>query len=256
MHKSLLVVDWDYFFPNPIEGARLKKDHSYGMYDWGHYESTLMIEHIWYSRAFPFIQRDLDLPGVNTRWKKFAERFNLSEDASVLVADSNAHSGDLLDIDGDPFSDVWLFDNHHDSGYKQKTWAEWLAKARTEEGGFQYSCEDWMLIHYMQGAQLHWRWPTWNRSSHRSNWPKGVEVDAKVDDLKPMDEEFDTLFICRSGAWVPPWEDDKFIDFVGTWDRDTEQVDEVKLNRHFDLALATLQGEMIKRQISEMQTIQ
>lgn len=36
----------------------------------------------------------------------------------------------------------------------------------------------------------------------------------RVDDGDPIAEEFDTVFVCRSGAWVPPWCDGQFEEFL------------------------------------------
>jgi hypothetical protein len=151
MHKSLLVVDWDYFFPNPMEGGY--KDDNMWLYDWSHNESPLYIHALWPSRAAGFFANGARLPEVEPSWKTFPSRFNLSDDAVVYFGDSNGHAGNLSDSEGDPFSDVWLYDAHHDSGYGVKSQAEWLAKHSVEGGGMQFSCEDWMLIHQMQGAQ-------------------------------------------------------------------------------------------------------
>jgi len=223
------------------------------LFDWGHAESEFFIDMAWHGRAAAFGYASFPLPEVEPSWKTFPERFKVAHDATVYIGDSNLWSGNLSDSEGDPFSDVWLFDAHHDSGYGVSSFAKWLKKHARQGGAVSFSCEDWMLIHHMQGAALHWRFPTWHESfkkrlhegkcipactdeglSHGPFWPVDVPLDARVDDLLPVDEEFDTIYICRSGAWVPPWEDHKFQRFYESWDRDIEQLDNVNLVRDFD----------------------
>jgi hypothetical protein len=268
MHKSLLVIDWDYFFPNALEGGFNHFDPY--LFDWGHAESRFCIDMVWSSRAAMFGLANLPLPEVEPSWKTFPERFNLSEDAVVYIGDSNVWSGNLSDSEGDPFADVWLYDAHHDSGYGVESFGAWLTKHSNEQGGISFSCEDWMLVHHMQGAALHWRFPTWHESfkgrlhndkctpecdregvAHGPFWPEGVDLDARVDDLEPVEEEFDTVYICRSGAWVPPWEDHKFERFYTSWDRDIEQLDNESLIRNFDTEQVIKEVQAL-RQATEM----
>lgn len=257
MSGNLLVVDWDYFFPNPLEGGfrdkskDIQKDSTM-LYDWGHRESEFFINALWGHRASSFLMNNLPLPTVEPSWKSFPERFTLSEDAVIYIHDSNMHSGLIDSPDGGPFEDVWLYDAHHDSGYGVKSFAEWMSKHVSKDGA-EFSCEDWMLIHYMQGTYLHWRWPTWHQHftemgpvAIHSTWPEGVAMDAKRDDLKPVDVVFDAVSICRSGAWVPPWEDRKFLEFTELWDRDIEQLDTDDLDRGFDIEAAKREAELLR----------
>lgn len=268
-HKSLLVIDWDYFFPTPWEGGFESKEIR--LYDWSHAESNLYIDMMWPIRAATFFSNNLPLPPVESSWKTFPERFHLDDDAVVYVADSNAHAGLLEDSDGDPFSDLWLYDAHHDAGYGVKSYAEWMARHVTRQGT-NFSCEDWMLVHYMQGTQLHWRIPTWHENfkrrlengscdeecdhpgvAHGAFWPEGIEIDAKIDDLQPVQEEFDAVMICRSGAWVPAWEDYKFERFIESWDRDVMQLDNYPLIRDFDAHQAEVEAKQLKDMMKEFQ---
>jgi hypothetical protein len=252
--SNLLVVDWDYFFPNPMEGGFNLTGNDLYLYDWGHREATFYIDMVWGSRATGFLMHDLPLPEVTEDWKAFPDRFNLTDDATVFYADSNVHSGLIESVDGEPFEEVLLYDAHHDSGYSVATFNDWMKK-HVRKDKIEFSCEDWMLVHYMAGSDLTWRFPNWHESfkerlaagpcqagdcdlghvAHGPFWPEGVNLDAAVDDGKPVDTEFDTVFICRSGAWVPPWEDGKFMQFVESWNCSTEQLDGGDLIREFDL---------------------
>lgn len=231
--SNLLAIDWDFFFPNPLEGG-FESDGTL-LYDWGHRETVFFIEHIWPTRAMGFVGNNRPLPVMDDRWRKFLDRFQFTDDVRAYVSESNMLAGSLSAPDGDPFESVWLFDAHHDSGYTHST----LRKFRDAE---TYSCEDWMLQHYMMGSDLHVRFPRWKENWHRER-PSAKEV---VVDMKQDDDErltglvFDTVHLCRSGAWVPPWEDAKFFQFMETLPGDVEELGGYDLKpRRFDMSDVT-----------------
>lgn len=264
--SNLLAIDWDYFFPNPMEGHFNPGDGSLGLYDWSHREAPFFIDMVWSTRASGFLAADLPLPKVTSEWRTFAQRFNLTDDAVVYISDSNTHAGMIEGPDGFGFDNVWLYDAHHDAGYGVASYSDWLDQHSTPKG-LRFSCEDWMLVHLAQGADLHWRFPTWHENfkkriaerectasecehghvAHGAFWPDGVDLDAAVDDMLPLDVEFDTVHVCRSGAWVPPWEDKKFLEFVHTFNRDVEQVDDSELDRRFDVVRARVDADALRR---------
>jgi hypothetical protein len=206
--RNLLVVDFDYFFVNPLEGG-IFGDDTFWLYDWGHRESELYRTIIWPSRAAAFWANDRQLPGVvipDNWWG----RFNISPDATCTVSDSNMYSGVMEP--GDSYDHVWLFDAHHDL-YRIETQEEadkWAA------AGGPISCEDWMFAHHQRGSKLHWRWPQWHKAAKgmRDSIPKFVNCDARKDDMGKLDMKFDAVSVCRSGCWVPPWCDEDFKHFV------------------------------------------
>ena len=241
--SNLLVIDWDYFFPNPMDGGEYKTEVVDGkgregnptlLYDWGHHESPLMIEHIWPTRAQGFLMNNLPLPEVNDEWKTFAQRFqfDLDEDTYTYFAESNMEAGNLSSPYGESFEHIYLYDAHHDSGYKYKTMAEFRAAQR-------FSCEDWMLMHADRGSELHVRYPTWKTYWKTAETPPPVDlvIDRAMDDGLDPGVVFDSVFLCRSGAWVPSWEDAKFFQFLDTLPGD--EVEELGqypvLPRKFDL---------------------
>jgi hypothetical protein len=160
-------------------------------------------------RGARFEMNGFDLPQVEvpTNWW---DRFNIAPDARCEVSDSNMYSG--LVEDGREFDHVWLFDAHHDL-FRIKD-ADQLVEF-LKEG--RVSCEDWMFIHYANGAKLHWRYPRWFTygKQMRHEVPKFVGCDSRKDDMGKLDPNmrFDAVSICRSGAWVPPWCDPAFEQF-------------------------------------------
>lgn len=207
MSSNLLVVDFDYFFVNKLEGGHLN-DEAFMFYDWGHLENEMFRTHIWPSRAAGFIRSGLELPGVEIPTDWWA-RFDIDPDATCSVSDSNAYSGAMEAEDS--YDHVWLFDAHHDL-YRIKTLRqvdEWASQNRL-------SCEDWMFAHYLRGSALHWRWPQWHRlaAAMAEEIPDWVNCDARADDMAPVNVRFDAVSICRSGCWVPPWCDSDFYQLV------------------------------------------
>jgi len=199
----LLVVDWDYFYPVPPSCTP-----AFGWFDWAHAESPLFIQPtLWYGRAADFVARGLPLPSVNLDWEEWWCRFDIAPDAPLFVAESNCAA--VSDEIG-PVSEVWLFDAHHDCGYNK-------AKATKAVTTGTYSCEDWMLYYgYQLGPRaLHVRYPLHRPNAFKEE-PKPAlpGVDRRFYDEREPTPRFDRMFICHSGAWVPPWCDQQFDQFV------------------------------------------
>ncbi|GAA2116640.1 hypothetical protein [Streptomyces synnematoformans] len=207
---DLLVVDWDYFFPTPTAGAPLGSHDE--LFAWPAAEDPMFVEAIWLNRVRPFIERGLPLPGCEG-WKGFWDRFSFSPHAWLLYADSNAWAGQLFpsDVGGEgPWDSVHLYDAHHDCGYKPNntTFDEWKTKGAI-------TAENWMLAHYWAGSKLFVHLPPWRESMSRPAEAPLIPVRMEIDDgfQKPA-LTYSMVFVCRSGAWVPPWNDDQFDAFI------------------------------------------
>ena len=103
--RRLLVVDFDFFFPNPLD-AGATDTPSLRLYDWGHAETVIHREVIWPLRAAAFTAEALPLPRCEPT-TGFWDRFTLATDV-LLVADSNAYAGPLAWEDG--FDEIVVFD--------------------------------------------------------------------------------------------------------------------------------------------------
>lgn len=198
----LLVVDFDFFVPIPEQGPRA------ALFDWGHLEAEFFIHDVWPARAAHLQMAGADLPqaeGHTTFWS----RFTFADQVRLLVAESNAAvvGSDAIPRFGEA-DEVWLFDAHHDAGYGN---TDPLEVAR----GGRLTCEDWMVLPALCGATLHVRYPQWRTVAMREPEPT-VAVDRQFDDGQPDQEPFDVVFVCRSGAWVPPWCDPAFFEFINS----------------------------------------
>lgn len=207
----LLVVDWDFFFPTPASGGpRGPHDE---LYAWHVTEDEFHTETVWEARLRDFRAAGVELPQVEG-WEDFWDRFTLTEKAMVVYADSNAWAAHLWPSNlGSPdtsWESVHLYDAHHDAGYKtnHESFEVWRAS------GDGISCENWMLAHSWAGADLHVHFPPWRESLDRPTENPLVPVTMTIDDGTPPAVEFDLVFVCRSGAWVPPWADESFTKFL------------------------------------------
>jgi hypothetical protein len=182
---KILSIDWDFFFPDSTP------------YDWGHRESPLFIDMLWPTRVTnhnlltkkPVIEEYQ--PEVPTDFWRIVT----NHPSRVLIAESHCRMFDLL-IFPEP-AEVVNLDAHHDLGYAPGdknlnlihagNWA-WAAR--------KLKCMSDYTLHY----------PEWRRGHEE---PRRKDKTKVVYGL-PEPAEYDLVFICRSGAWTPPWYDDQF----------------------------------------------
>lgn len=202
-HKPMnaLVVDWDFFF------------HIDPDWNWGCHEDLdpLIQQALWRERYESFEGEVPEAEGYDDFWQRF--RFLLG--APMYLAESNKYAAIALSMHFKlNIKDVgiWLFDQHHDCGYDG---ANSIVKA-TEK----LSCEDWLIpICFQQGGNknnVHVVYPDHREDAFEVEPEPYFKLDRKFlgsisqVDLPPY---FDMVFVCRSGAWVPPWCDAQFKKF-------------------------------------------
>lgn len=213
--RRLLVVDFDYFFPNPLENGIATSD-DWMLYDWGHNEDhpVEMMDFLWKQRASAFFAAGRDLPRCEG-WENFWDRFTARPEAPLFVSDSNADTGGFLPPTGhgeatSAWAEIHLYDAHHDAGY-QHTYTEYLTSGT-------YNCEDWTYPHYQRGTKIHMRYPQWRSNFDALEPQPSIKLASRrLDDGRQVDKQFDAVFLCRSGHWVPPWCDDQFFAFSGLY---------------------------------------
>lgn len=207
MKQNLLVCDWDFFFQEKSQDPK-----QWMLYDWGHNENnSLFMEALWVIRAADFDYNNIPRPRMSNEWTDFWERFDIDDDAVLYYGDSNrlALRPEVRESAGILTDQVWLYDAHHDSGYKGT-----IEDLTDEEGNSHFTCENWMVGYQMLGAELHVRYPNWKTWAFEDEPDTLVPVDRCFDNELPNDVHFDTIFVCRSGAWTPPWCDHDFEDFI------------------------------------------
>jgi len=241
--SNLLVVDWDYFFPNPWGGPS-RPDIL--MYDWGHRESPFFINVAWHGRAEAFVINDLPLPALSGAEDRFWDRgFQFAKRTRFFYGESNsgvASNG----ITGKQrrWDHVFLYDAHHDSGYS----SDGMAGAVKLLDQSVWSCENWMVLYHFMGAELHVRYPGWKTWALDAEPEPLIPVERQIDKGKVPDVVFDTVFVCKSGAWVPSWHDNAYDRFI---DRAPFKVKRDLTpdwgNRNFDLEEVRESAERIKQ---------
>jgi hypothetical protein len=130
------------------------------------------------------------------------------------------------------------FDAHHDLGY-----CEWARLHELIEEG-TCTCDMWLcaLMEWLPEVEARIVYPNWLReeSSLERQWNSledkfpgqmlsRVEMgffedeDGSIGEVVVPGEDIEvlSLFICRSGAWTPPWLDEQFVEFVNEAARET-----------------------------------
>ena len=193
--KRILSIDWDYFFPDSMP------------YDMGHSEShsPMLQEILWSIRAsshHPITGQSLFdnyVPTIPAGFWSIVTGF-----PQVVVADSHLKIWDVLQ----PlmFAQVTSLDAHHDCAYGKQT------KAVVDCGSWGYWSRKCALVGRMDLWYPEWRKDNAEGYHGRARMYKPTSVNYGL----PAPASYDTVFICRSGAWTPPWFDDEFLKFAGS----------------------------------------
>jgi hypothetical protein len=126
----------------------------------------------------------------------------------LFIADS--HTEILLPSIQQGITEVVSFDAHHDAGYHSRSLAD------AHKG--IVDCGNWILHCRMAGVSASVWYPPWKKWAIEE--PPEIALSRGVDDGRSWaDVPFDRVFLCRSGAWTPPWLDDKFVTLISTFPR-------------------------------------
>lgn len=214
--KRILSVDWDFFFPVPNADPEV-----WQMYDWGHREgSDFFLNTMWYLRASAFKRAGMELPGLSGEQEHFWERFNLDNAPPLYYADSHKHIAELFF----PECEIVNYDAHHDAGYGRPL------------AGDSVQCDDW--AHYAVenlSCKVKTVYPSWKKTVKclQEASPDCKQVKRAIDKGKKDPKQFDAVFVCRSGSWVPNWLDNDFEKFLEKAGLEAEELQSCK-NRKFD----------------------
>lgn len=201
MGKCLLSIDWDYFIYTQKQ-------------NWGSYmENNKNLINLWYKRYIQSKARGKDIRKsfqlssglVDTFKKKIKEHFKFMKGIKAYVSDSHALSYDIAKDQG--CNEVYLFDAHADLGY----------------GGlpsldFEVNCANWLgkLLKDRRVEVAHIIYSPF--TTEKPEYFKQINDNFNVQyvGLSDLDTgiEVSAAHICRSGAWTPPWLDERFTQFV------------------------------------------
>lgn len=201
MGKSLLSIDWDYFIC-------IKNKHYFGSY----IENKRTIVDLWYKRYIQEKEQGKDIqdyfylfPEVECFWSKMKKIFQFDKNIKVYVSDSHAFSYKIAKENH--CNKVYLFDAHADLGY-----------GGISSLDFEVNCANWL------GKLLK------DKIIKEANIIYSPFTKEKISDFDAMNQKFPInyftiedmdqkiplsfIHICRSGAWTPPWLDNKFRKFI------------------------------------------
>ncbi|HHV96296.1 MAG TPA: arginase [Clostridiaceae bacterium] len=203
MKKCLLSIDWDYFI--------YTQKNNWGLYS----ENKRSLIDLWYKRYIQAkahgedIQNEFNVSSeLDIFWNKIKRYFKFEKNMKVYVSDSHALS--YIIAKENDCQIVYLFDSHSDLGYGG------LASLN-----YEVNCSNWLgkLLKdkYIKEAYIFY-------SPHTAEKPEYFKHINRIYNVKYCDfsdlSNLDALIIvsavhiCRSGAWTPPWLDDKFIQFI------------------------------------------
>jgi hypothetical protein len=215
MTTNVLSIDYD-FWAHPKQFT-----------DWGTHETMLFINHIWPMRAASIQARGqtltdvVDFPTDEPQPSElpFWLRDRNCSIRSLTLAESHQHAPEAFDkVPGK--LNVFHIDAHHDFGYSDN---ETYPDEPTH-----LECGNW-LLHLLFKERLNsvtMVFPKWRK--HDSHKAEVRSAERRAAAFKAMGVKvrfcfglhslwvqrrtvFAKAFICRSGAWVPPWLDSGFL---------------------------------------------
>jgi len=199
LERCLLSVDWDYFIDTDKE-------------NWGSYlESGRSLLDLWYKRYLEAQAAGRDLtesfrlsPGWNVFWRKIRRQFSFARGVRAYVTDSHALSYDIARKHR--WGVVCLFDAHADLGYGPGAL------------DFEVNCSNWLGRLLKDGLiqRAHIFYSPYTREKPEHFRSVTGRYNVRFEDFSSQSRTFTVaaVHICRSGAWTPPWLDEKFFRFV------------------------------------------
>lgn len=194
----MLSIDWDFFVPEKLE------------WDFGHIENNFFLEIVWLYRVKQFEAMGLNyLEEIKTTgeenvfWDKIRRVINFKSGLQTFITESHTIAYYFAKELG--VNKVINIDAHSDLGYHHCDNIE---------------CDNWLLYLYKNGVIDDFLvvYPE-HSIEYKDGASAWVEYRKKITSYKNFTQrknkiDVDTLFICRSGCWTPPWLDDDFYDFV------------------------------------------
>jgi len=200
MDECLLSIDWDYFVYTNKE-------------NWGSYiENKKSIIDLWYKRFIEekALGRNIKdsyklSPEWEIFWKRIWESFIFDRNIKAYVSDSHALSYLITKKIGCKI--VCLFDSHADLGY-----------GGLSSLNFEVNCSNWLgkLLKEKKIKKAYIFYSPYTMEKPEFFKQINSIYNIKYCNIKDLNKKFkvSAIHICRSGAWTPPWLDEKFNQFI------------------------------------------
>jgi hypothetical protein len=224
--KTILSVDWDYFFPD-LSG-----------FDWQMNEQN----NFYYESIWPFRWGNVDLFNPKTKanrvvhpnfkllknfWGNVFDLSYLYNNSNFIayINDSHSNIAELIEGKGTKFI-IHNFDQHHDIFYDNQ---------------LKLDCSNWAYMLRNRIHQYHLYYPPWRKEKPESNLNDVKEYITSINyELPDQLIDVNYVFVCRSSCWTPPWSDKQWLNFIFPFERSYKSVitDYVSRKRTFDFKLA------------------
>ena len=200
MKNTLITIDWDYFMPYISK------------FNVSCLENKRNIQNNWYKLYLENKMNGIDITktmktgqALEGFWEKINNVFNIAKKCNLIVSDSHKIAYRVAkEIQCDK---VYNFDSHTDLGYGglesldfEVNCANWLGRLLKDN---IIKCANIILSPYTGE----------NRSEFKELNMKYLVKYNTIDEIAE-DSIIDTIHICRSGAWTPPWLDNEFFSFI------------------------------------------
>jgi len=227
---KILSIDWDYFYPDSID------------YDWGaNEERDIYLNFLWKMRVSN-VNLITQVPALKEYVPKIPKDFwtgTVSNKPSLLVTDSHADIDEIIKDN----SIVVNLDAHHDYGYDMKD---------------KLDCGNWAQIAKEEGRikEYHLVYPGWrlDKPEDEEHTVQHLILQTRITSISyklPAKQDYDIIFICRSGCWTPPWHDNKFFKFAKSSPHNSDIQYDV-LPREFDMKQALQLGKEMQKKFEEL----
>lgn len=219
-HPVWLSIDWDMFIPEEQS------------WDFGHSEGhhPALQAALWQIRAVSALARGNDIQQLTAFrpeqhpedfWSALARGGFQIGGAKLAVAESHLHAApyfmEAMAEDGVTAPRIVHLDAHHDLGYTDMaTFNGWVRKQRVEAG-------NWLgvflrLFPKTKATLVLSQWKDQVVEDTLAQAPMTGHVRKRVAvqqwPVLPAGGRVTRVFVCRSGAWSPPWHDAAFERFI------------------------------------------
>lgn len=200
MGNCLLSIDWDYFIStgNSTIGSYI--------------ENKRTIIDLWYKRYLQSLKIGVNImksfelsSDIDNFWDRIKKTFIFDKNLKFYVSDSHSLSYNIAKQC--ECNTVYLFDAHSDLGY-----------GGISSLDFEINCANWLgklfKDQVIEKAYVIYSPYTFEKPDYfkpmndiyNIEYPKFEELNRYIN--------VSAIHICRSGAWTPPWYDNKFIEFI------------------------------------------
>lgn len=203
MSKNLLTIDWDFFIDNK-------------MVEWTSIlENNINKTTKWYKRYLSYQQKGKNLYDffvLNPNYKHFftllSKHFNIRSSTPIYITDSHTYAYHIAKERHCDY--VYSFDAHSDLGYGGLSSLD-----------FELNCANWLgqLLkgQYIQAASIFYSPYTKENPDDFSELTASLPVCFKsLDQFTDSTIPVDSIHICLSETWSPPWYDEDFMLFLSS----------------------------------------